>query len=661
VCADINECLTGNGGCDSLTTCTNTTGSRTCSACPTGYTGTGATGCVDINECLSANGGCQVNAVCSNTPGGRTCACAPGYTGDGVSCVWNDTALSNLAVTPGVLSFIPSTLNYAVEVATVTFFVEVTATAPTPAGVSITINGQAVASGVAQTVTLSTSAPITITVVAASGAQRTYSVLVLRGLTAQQAWAKASNTGAGDYLGVSVALSSDGNTLAVGASGEDSAATGVGGNQADNTAGNSGAVYVYTRTGVTWTQQAYVKASNTGASDGFGGAVSLSADGNTLAVSATGEASAATGVGGNQTDNSARLSGAVYVFVRTGTVWAQQAYVKASNTESSDCFGCSVSLSGDGSTLAVGAFAEDSAATGVNGAQADNAAGQSGAVYVYARTGSVWAQQAYVKASNTEVDDYFGSSVSLSGDGSTLAVGALGEDSAATGINANQANNSAGQSGAVYVYMRTGTVWAQQAYVKASNPEYGDVFGASVSLSGNGNTLSVGAPSEGSAATGVGGSQTDNSALNSGAVYVYARNGATWAQQTYVKASNTGPNDAFGTSVSLSADGSTLAVGAQAEASVATGVGGNGSDNSAISSGAVYVYAFTGTTWAQRAYVKASNTGASDQFGHSAALSADGSTLAVGAIQEDSAATGVGGNQADNSAVDSGAVYVFTH
>ncbi len=108
-------------------------------------------------------------------------------------------------------------------------------------------------------------------------------------------------------------MSADGNTLAVGARDEDSAATGIDGDQADNSALAAGAVYVYTRAGATWSQQAYVKASNTGRGDNFG-SVTLSADGNTLAVAAFREDSAATGIGGDQADNSAGGAGAVYLY-----------------------------------------------------------------------------------------------------------------------------------------------------------------------------------------------------------------------------------------------------------------------------------------------------------------------------------------------------------
>src|SRR5204863_6955164 len=113
---------------------------------------------------------------------------------------------------------------------------------------------------------------------------------------------------------------------------ESSAAKGINGAQNDDSVYSAGAVYVYTRTASGWRQQAYVKASNTGANDQFGFSIALSADGNTMAVSAVYEDSGATGINGNQNDNSVPDSGAVYVFTRAGTAWSQQAYIKASNT-----------------------------------------------------------------------------------------------------------------------------------------------------------------------------------------------------------------------------------------------------------------------------------------------------------------------------------------
>jgi hypothetical protein len=473
----------------------------------------------------------------------------------------------------------------------------------------------------------------------------------------QQAYIKASNTGAGDLL-ANIALSGDGLTLAVGAHAEASAAAGIDGNQADNSAPEAGAAYVFTRSGTRWSQQAYLKASNPGTLDSFGGRVALSDDGSTLVACADLEDSAATGIGGNQADDSASNAGAVYVFVRSGATWSQQAYIKASNAEANDSFCFNVALSGDGSTLAVGAVLESSAATGVGGDQADNSALGAGAVYVFTRAGGTWSQQAYVKASNTEAGDFFGRSLALSDDGSILAVAAHREASAATGVGGNQADNSAPSAGAVYVFARVGGTWSQQAYIKASNTGANDLFGLILAMSGDGSTLAVAALGEASAATGIDGNQADDSAPDASAVYVFTRSGAVWSQQAYVKASNTGAGDNF-FFVALSDDGSLLAVGAGGEDSAATGIGGDQADNTAANAGAVYVFVRSGTTWSQRDYIKASNTGAQDSFGGRVAVSDDGSTMAVAANGEDSAATGVGGDQTDNSALDAGAVYVF--
>ncbi len=160
-------------------------------------------------------------------------------------------------------------------------------------------------------------------------------------------------------------------------------------------------------------QQGYLKASNTGANDTLGYSVALSGD--TLVVGSPQEGSSATGVNGDQANNNAQNSGAVYVFTRTAGVWSQQAYLKASNTDANDQFGVSVAISGD--TIAVGAQFEDS-----NGSQSDNSAQDSGAVYVFTRAGGAWSQQAYLKGHNTEAGDQFGVSVAVEGD--TLAVGA---------------------------------------------------------------------------------------------------------------------------------------------------------------------------------------------------------------------------------------------
>jgi len=414
------------------------------------------------------------------------------------------------------------------------------------------------------------------------------------GVWAQAAYLKPSNAEAGDSFVGEIDISDDGSTIAIGARNEDSAATGINGDQTDNSAVDSGAVYVFTRGGGgQWNQQAYVKASNTGAGDGFGTEVDLSGDGSTMAVSANGEDSSATGTNGNQSDNVATDAGAVYMFSRDNAgVWTQQAYIKASNSESFDYFGEEVDLSGDGTTLAVNADWEDSAATGVNGDQTDNSAPFSGAVYVFTRdTGSVWIQDAYIKASNTDSNDGFGGGMALSDDGSVLAISTVAEDSSATGIDGDDTDNTASNAGAAYVFTRNAGSWSQQSYIKASNAGASDFFGNEIDISDDGKTLAVSATGEDSSASGVNGNEADNSTSGSGAVYVFTfESDGKWKQQAYIKASNAGADDAFGNEVDLSDDGTVLSIGSQSEASAATGIGGDQADNSAIDSGAVYIF-----------------------------------------------------------------------
>lgn len=329
----------------------------------------------------------------------------------------------------------------------------------------------------------------------------------------QEAYLKASNTGAGDFFGSIVSLSDD--RLAVGAIGEDSAATGIDGDGTNNGATRAGAVYVFERSGAgEWTQEAYIKASNAGANDEFSGTLSM--DGDLLIVGAMREDSDSSGIDGDQNDDG-NDSGAVYVFHReSGGTWTEEAYLKASNAGDGDFFGRSVSVFGD--ILAVGASNEDSDATGVDGDEGNDDASGSGAVFVFARDGAgEWAQEAYLKASNAAAGDYFGTAVAVSEE--WIAVASSVETSNATGIDGDASNNALPNSGAVYLFGRDGSGdLAQVAYIKASNTGMGDYFGVALALSGN--HLAVGAFGERSNATGIDGDQANDDAPSAGAVYM---------------------------------------------------------------------------------------------------------------------------------------------
>jgi hypothetical protein len=212
---------------------------------------------------------------------------------------------------------------------------------------------------------------------------------------------------------------------------------------------------MFTRSGTTWTQQAYIKASNAEAGDSFGVMVALSDDGNTLLTASLDEDCLATGVNPKECDNdfkADRSAGAAYIFVRNGAMWSEQAFIKASNSGANDWFGSRSALSGDGNTAVFGASLEDSSGRGVDGKQDDDKAPESGAVYFYRRNGTTWSQQHYVKAANADAYDEFGGSVAIGRDGRTIVVSAHGEDGSARGAGGNQADNGSAEAGAAYVF-----------------------------------------------------------------------------------------------------------------------------------------------------------------------------------------------------------------
>ncbi len=455
----------------------------------------------------------------------------------------------------------------------------------------------------------------------------------------QKAYIKASNTNSDDLFAYSLAIS--GNTLVVGAINEASANTGVNVNQNSNSLKEAGAVYVFIRdANGLWQQQAYIKPSVLNETDRFGFSVAIS--NNTLVVGAPGR------------DNTS-----AYVFERDGGGhWHEQQRIKAPFTLGRS-FGSAVAIDGD--TIAIGAFIAANIAPDVNGEipLGNGTVQASGALFIYKRIGggdtSVWLKQSFIRAHAADQEDFFGTSIALSGD--TLVVGAPQEDSAAKSINGDQLDNSASNSGAAYVFVRDeNDIWGQQAYLKASNGDMRDEFGASVAISGD--TIAVGAALEDSGATGINGDQHNNDETDSGAAYVFTRDSmGSWQQQAYLKASNTDSRYKFASSIAV--NNGALVVGSVFEGKSGIGINStpeSGVDRSPVS-GAAYLFNRADGSWSQSAYIKASNTGIADSFGFSIALS--NTILAIGAMSEFSSATGVNANQSDNAAPSSGAVYVF--
>jgi hypothetical protein len=428
------------------------------------------------------------------------------------------------------------------------------------------------------------------------------------------------------YLGQSIAISEDGLTMVSGANLEDLDASG------GDFKENAGAVFVYFKSGGTWSLQQKLVASGTNArmaADDFGRSVSISGD--TIAVGTPNQDYDSSG--GAASTN----AGAVYIFTRTGSVWNQEAKITPSGLNArlgGDNFGISVSLSGN--SLAVGAHLQDYDGSGAA------AVTDAGAVFVYTRSGSIWSQQTKIVPSGTNArvsTDYFGFSVSHDAD--SLIVGAYGQDYDSVGGGSAIAN-----AGAAFVYTRSGSTWSQQAKLTAPNITNervsGDQFGYAVAISGDQAVIGANQQDFDAASAGT-------NIANAGAAYVFERVVTSWSQISKLTAQFQTPgrvtSDNFGSSVAIS--GNRILVGAPNQDTNASGA------SASTDAGAAYIFSKS-TVWSYEAKLVGSGTqgrGASDNLGFAVALA--GSTAAVSVPKQDFDDSGL------IKSVDAGAAYIF--
>jgi len=382
----------------------------------------------------------------------------------------------------------------------------------------------------------------------------------------------ASDGAADDLFGSSVAISGD--TIVVGAR-EDDTENGT----------NSGSAYVYTRFGsgntTVWTEQAKLVASDGAAEDWFGYSVAINGD--TIVI------------GGWFHDTEILEDiGSVYVFTFSGSVWTEQAKLKSHDGISNDRFGTSVAIDGD--TIIIGADGDDTE-FGRN----------SGGAYLFTLLESIWTQQAKLLPSDGAADDRFGRSVAINGD--TIVIGAENVDTV-----------SGANSGSVYVYIRSGTVWTGQTKLIANDGSKGDKFGSSVAI--NGDTIVIGAYWYDTA------NSTDN-----GSAYVYNRFETVWTQQTKLIGSDGAANDRFGRDVAVNGD--TVVVGVDYD-----------DTKSGTDSGSAYVYTWSGTVWTEQAKLTSSDGAATDWFGSKVAI--DGDSIVIGVYADN-----------NENGENAGSIYIF--
>ncbi|MBX0286910.1 FG-GAP repeat protein [Halomicroarcula sp. F28] len=374
-----------------------------------------------------------------------------------------------------------------------------------------------------------------------------------------------------DKFGWSVALSSDGSTALIGATG-DRNPDGAG----------AGSAYVFDSSGGSWSQRAKLTADDGdirgGFGNGFGNSAALSSDGSTALIGATGDE-----------DPNGSLAGSAYVFDSSGSSWSQQAKLAVDDGDANDQFGESVALSSDGSTALIGAD-EDPRGEGA------------GSAYVFDSSGESWSQRAKLTADDGDESDGFGYSVALSSDGSTALVGAR-DDENPNGLSA----------GSAYIFDSSGESWSQRAKLTAGDGDMSDYFGGSVTLSSDGSTALIGATGD-----------EDPNGEGAGSAYVFGSSGGSWSQQAKLAADDGDIRDGFGGSVTLSSDGSTALIGAETD-----------EDPNGSLAGSVYVFDGSGGSWSQQAKLAAEDGDRGDIFGWSVALSSDGSTALIGANDDE--------------------------
>jgi hypothetical protein len=407
----------------------------------------------------------------------------------------------------------------------------------------------------------------------------------------------AGDPAANDFFGISVSISDDGLTAIVGANGDDGVS--------DNF-GDSGSAYIFKYANGLWTETK-LYAGDAAANDFFGISVSISGDGLTAIVGAYAD---------NGVNDDLGSSGSAYIFKYANGSWTQTAKLYASDPAGGDFFGWSVSISDDGLTAIVGAYGDN----GVN-----NILFSSGSAYIFKYTNGLWTETK-LYARDPAQSDNFGRSVSISGDGLTAIVGADRDD----GV-----NNYRGNSGSAYIFKYANGGWSQTAKLYAGDAAIVDFFGRSVSISGDGLTAIVGAYGD----DGV----NNNYLSSSGSAYIFKYANGGWSQTAKLYAGDPASADFFGWSVSISGDGLTAIVGAY---------GDNGVNNNLSSSGSAYIFKYANGGWSQTAKLLASDPAAGDNFGWSVSISGDGLTAIVGADGDDGVSDNFG---------DSGSAYVYKY
>jgi hypothetical protein len=384
-----------------------------------------------------------------------------------------------------------------------------------------------------------------------------------------------------DWFGNAVAVSDDGTTILVAAYEDDTAA-----------AIDAGSVYVFKLSGGSWETKQKLTATDAAPSSYFGRSVTISADGTTAIIGAAHD------------NENGKSAGAAYIFERSESGWSQQAKLFPDGGAPYATFGGTCELSPDGSTAFIGAEESDYSNRDM-----------SGVVYVFKYSGGSWRQQAKVAPNNGSRYDQFGSSIALSGDGTTAIIGAHNDD-----------NQGVKKAGAAYVFVEEDGEWQEQVKLLPENPNTREFFGRATAISRDGDTVLVGAMWD-----------NDPNGEKGGSVRVYDAGGGEWTRQTILGADDGDSRDRFGTDIGLSSSGTTAVISANRD-----------EDPHGENAGSAYVFEQVDGTWSQQSKLIPEDSDEGDRYGSSVALSSDAKMTVLGAVGVNRQGTGAG------------AAYVFT-
>lgn len=379
----------------------------------------------------------------------------------------------------------------------------------------------------------------------------------------EEAKLTASDKATNHLFGYGVAVDSTGTRVAVGAP-----------SAVNGSAVATGAVYIFVRntSNNTWSQEAKFWPSAGVSGDGFGNEVSMDSTGTRVVSGSPSEAvSGTSGVG------------AVYVFTRSGTTWTQEQRIPCNDVTLNANFGQASSISADGTRLISGSW---------------SLTNNSGYAYIYRRSGTTWTLDQRINASDIATNMFFGYSFDIDETGTRVIVGAY------------NASNGTTNTGAAYVFLRSGTTWTQEQKLTPASGVSADEFGFCVSIDSAGTRVAVGSKGRDFGGT-----------SNAGSVFVYTRSGSTWSAEAEFSHSDRATGDGLGTNkVQITPNGNYILVGCRLK---------NGRE------GAAYIFSRTGTSWTQSKKYTASSVSSNSDYGMSVAIASDGSRCVISQYADD--------------------------